>query len=234
MSKKIYLSPSNQTQNPYAAGNTTEDVQCGRIAAACKTALERCGFEVKVGQYDTMANRCSASDSWGADLHVPIHTNAYNGKVSGTRIICYSLSGAGYTASKAVFNALAPITPGTSENISANPSLYEIKHPSAPTVYIEAEFHDVPSVATWIINNVVAIGEAICKGICNYFGVEYKTDEPTPEPTPTPTTKTVKLKDADVFAAPPVMTNVTGTFTIVEESGSYGKLKSGAGWVKMP
>lgn len=47
-------------------------------------------------------------------------------------------------------------------------------------------------------------------------------------------TKIVKLKDADVFSAPPVLTGVTGAFTVVEESGGYGKLKSGAGWVKLP
>ena len=57
---KVYLSPSDQRSNAYAYGNTTEDVQCGKIAEACKTALERSGVDVKVGQYDTMANRCVA------------------------------------------------------------------------------------------------------------------------------------------------------------------------------
>lgn len=60
---KVYLSPSDQTKNRYAYGNTTEAIQCGKIAAACKAALERCGIEVMVGQYDTMANRCAASTS---------------------------------------------------------------------------------------------------------------------------------------------------------------------------
>lgn len=57
---------------------------------------------------------------------------------------------------------------------------------------------------------------------------------PTPEPEPAPTTKTVKLTNADVYTAPPVMTGVTGTFTVIEENGGYGKLKSGAGWVRLP
>ena len=48
MSKKIYLSPSNQEGNLYAAGNTNEMEQCNRIAEAAKTALERCGFSVKM------------------------------------------------------------------------------------------------------------------------------------------------------------------------------------------
>ena len=127
---------------------------------------------MKNEQFDTLANRVAHSNQWGANLHVPIHTNAFNKKVAGTRIMCYDLKGEGYKASKAVFDALAPITPGTSENIKTS-TFYEIVNSKAPCVYVEADFHDVPDVAKWIIENTVAIGEAICKGICNYFGVKY-------------------------------------------------------------
>lgn len=176
MEKRVYLSPSDQRRNTYAVGNTTEDVQCGKIAAACKTALERSGVKVMVGQYDTMANRCKASDAFKANLHVPIHTNASNGKASGTRIFCYQLdkTSEGYKAAKAVFDVLAPLTPGKSENIKANPNLFEVKTPAAPTVYIEVDFHDVPDVAQWIIDNTEVIGETIAKGICNYLRVTFK------------------------------------------------------------
>ena len=180
--KKVYLSPSSQKENAYAYGKTTEDVQCGKIAKACKVALERSGVSVKLGQYDTMANRCAASDAFGADLHVPIHTNACNGKVTGTRIFCYDMSGKGYKASKAIFNVLAPFTPGKSENVSVNKSLYEVRTPNAPTAYVEVDFHDVPAIAKWIINNTTAIGEKIAQGICNYLGVAYKAPSSTAKP----------------------------------------------------
>ncbi len=183
--KRVYLSPSDQKSNTYAVGNTTEDVQCGKIAAACKTALERSGVKVMVGQYDTMTNRCKASDAFKANLHVPIHTNASNGKASGTRIFCYKLdkNSKGYKAAKAVFDVLAPLTPGTSENIKASADLFEVKTPAAPTVYIEVDFHDVPDVAQWIIDNTEVIGETIAKGICNYLGVTFKAapSKPTTE-----------------------------------------------------
>lgn len=182
MAKKIYLSPSEQPENLYAYGNTNEKVQCRKISAAAAKALKRCGFEVIDATSTTLSERCAESNKWGADLHVPIHTNAYNGKVSGTRILCNSFTGKGYKASKAVYAALAPITPGTSENISVASGLYEIKNTIAPCVYIEADFHDVPHVAKWIIEHTEEIGEAICKGICDYFGVEYKApvvEEPT-------------------------------------------------------
>lgn len=174
---KVYLSPSNQTANTYSYGNTTEAIQCGRIAEECRKALVRNGVEVMVGQYDTMANRCKASDKFGADIHVPIHTNAFNEEVSGTRIFCYEMKGKGYEYAKKVFDVLAPITIGTSENIKAAPHLFEVKTPKAPTVYIEVDFHDVPETAKWIISHTTIIGEAIAKGICDALGVEFKMVE---------------------------------------------------------
>ena len=176
--KKIYLSPSDQTANKYAYGDTNEAVQCRRIADALEKALKRCGFAVKNNKTSSMQARVKESNEWGADLHVPLHTNAYNGKVSGTRIFTYDKSGKGYKCAKKVFRFLAPVTPGASESISAYDDLYEVKYTAAPCVYIESEFHDVAIVAKWIIEHVEDIAEAICKGICDYFGVKYVADEP--------------------------------------------------------
>ena len=96
MAKKIYISPSDQTENRYAWGNTNEHAQCQRIAEAEAAALRRSGVEVKLAAFGTtMAQRCAESDAWGADIHSCVHTNAFNGKVSGTRMFCYSVPGKG-------------------------------------------------------------------------------------------------------------------------------------------
>ena len=176
---KVYLSPSDQASNVYAYGNTTEAVQCGRIAEACRAALERSGVEVKVGHMISMAQKCSESNAFGADLHVPVHTNAFNGKVMGTRMFCYSAGGKGMAACKAIFARLAPITPGESENIQVNADYYEVRVPAAPTAYIECEFHDTVEGAKWIVENTVLIGETIARGICDYFGVKF-VEKPKP------------------------------------------------------
>ena len=74
---KIYLSPSSQSHNAYAAGNTTEQAQCNRIAAAAKTALERNGYTVKKApEGQSYTKNVAESNAWGADIHMPIHTNA--------------------------------------------------------------------------------------------------------------------------------------------------------------
>lgn len=209
---KVYLSPSDQKANTYSYGGTTEAIVCGKIAEECRKALVHNGVEVMVGQYDTMANRCKASDKFGADIHVPIHTNAFNEKVSGTRIFCYDLKGKGYEYAKKIFDVLAPVTPGTSENIKVN-RIFEVRTPKAPTVYIEVDFHDVPTVAKWLIANTTVIGEAIAEGICDALGVEYKDKEPVVE-TPREVLYRVQV----------------GAFSVKENADAYLKKVQAAGF----
>lgn len=217
MAYKIYLSPSDQTANKYAYGSTNEAVQCRRIADALEKALKRCGFAVKNNKTDSMQARVRESNNWGADLHVPLHTNAYNGKVSGTRIFTHDNSGKGYQCAKKVFGFLAPVTPGASENISVDAELYEVKYTAAPCVYIESEFHDVAIVAKWIIEHVEDIAEAICKGICAHFGVKYIA------PTSTTNTSVAKSCDVDMRVLSKGMSgnDVRAAMLILKDKGFY-------------
>ena len=171
--KKIYLSPSSQPENLYAVGNTNEQEQCRRIAAQCAEALQRCGFQVKAGLDGTMYTRVEESNTWGADAHIPIHTNAFDGKVAGFRGMCFSTSGEGFKLASAIEDAVAPITPGTSDGLSAQPGLYEINYSSAPCAYLELGFHDNAQEAQYLIDHTQDLAEAICKGICNHYGEPY-------------------------------------------------------------
>jgi len=180
MAKKIYVSPSTQDDNIYATGNTNEMVQCQKIAGLLVTALQRCGFDAKTSYEQgsqAMYNRVKESNAWGADLHLCIHTNAFNTQVTGTRIFYYAKPGKSYDAAKAVYDVLAPVTPGTSDNITPKPQFYEMYRTAAPAVYVEAEFHDNKDAAKWIIENVQTIAECVCKGVCDHFGVAYREAE---------------------------------------------------------
>ena len=183
MSKRVYISPSDQTENRYAWGNTNEHVQCQKIAEAEAAALRRSGVEVQVAALgSTMAQRCAQSNVFKADIHNCVHTNACNKQVMGTRLFCYVIPGKGYDACKAVFAELAPLTPGTSENIQ-KASYYEVRVPDAPSVYCECEFHDTVEGAKWIVEHTTEIGEAIAKGLCKYLGVKYvPAKQETPKP----------------------------------------------------
>ena len=124
-------------------------------------------------QYEPLSSKCAKSDAFGADLHVPIHSNAYNGEATGTRVYYGAEGSAGHKAAKAILARLGAITPGAPDLCKPYPELYEIRTPKAPTAYIETDFHDNPQVAKWIIDHTQEIGEAICAGICDYFGVPY-------------------------------------------------------------
>ena len=226
MAKKIYLSPSNQRSNTYATGGTNEMAQCDKIANATATALKRCGFEVKVGKSgDTMQNRCNESDNFKADIHMPIHTNAYNGKVTGgTRIFC--LNSNGKKACEAVLKTLGAISPGTADSVTYHTGLYEINVPAALTVYVEVEFHDTKTGSDWIRNNTTAIGEAIAKGLCNYFGYTYKSASSTSNKKVLDSQGYVKGKNSDGVLAIKELLMIAKTLGIhsqgMDENGVFG------------
>ena len=177
MAKKIYLSPSNQDGNTYKVDRTNEMVQCNKIATAAKAALERCGFTVKKApQGQSMYTTVAHSNSWCPDLPLCIHTNACNGKITGgTMVMLHDMGAGNKKAGTCILNAVAPITPGPDYSLVTRPELYELNATIGTAVYCEVEFHDTAQGATFIVNNTSKIGEAIAKGICNYFGVTYKT-----------------------------------------------------------
>ncbi len=189
---KIYLSPSNQSGNKYATGSTNEMAQCDKIAKAAESALKRCGFSVKVGKSgDTMSNRCNESDAFKADIHMPIHTNAFDSKTTGgTLVMLYENSAVHNKAGKALLDAVGKISPGNDYALRYRTDLYELNTPNALSLYLEVEFHDTKTGSDWIRNNIENIGEAIAKGMCNYYGVKYvaKASAPATPDTSKPST----------------------------------------------
>lgn len=223
---KVFLSPSNQYDNRYAYGDTTEGVQCGKIAQACKAALERSGMTVKLMHDESMQEKCAASNAFGADLHVPIHTNAFNGTVSGTRMFYYAEGREGQKACQAIFNRLAQVTPGTSENIRVDASLYEVRVPAAPTAYVECEFHDNPTASKWIVENTGLIGETIARGICDYFGVTFREKEqPKPVEPEKPATDKLYRVQVGAFA---VRENAERMLQRLKDAGFEGFIREGS------
>lgn len=193
MGKKIYLSPSNQNGNLYAYGNTNECEQCNRIADAAKIALERCGFTVKKApKGQTMSTSIAESNAWGADLHLPIHTNAGGG--NGTMCMVYSNAAENMKYAKPIYNAVQAVTPGKiNYDVQVRSDLAELNSTNAIAVYTEVDFHDNPDIAKWIINNPQTIGEAFAKGVCQAFGVTYKAPSTTTKNTANKTVYRIQL-----------------------------------------
>lgn len=181
---KIYLSPSAQPANNYAAGDTNEQVQCNRIAEAAKSALERCGFAVrKAPEGQGYKDSVAESNAWGADLHIPIHTNAGGG--AGTVVFVHGGTAKQMQYAKPIYDEVQATSPGTTDyGVRVNSGLYELGYTTATAVYIECEFHDRADLAAWIIEHTTELGEAIARGVCIGAGVPYIAPEPKPDPEP--------------------------------------------------
>jgi N-acetylmuramoyl-L-alanine amidase len=265
MAKKIYISPSNQGANSYATGNTNEKVQCHKIAKYCVDYLKKYGFNVMCTYDNDMYKRVDESNAFGADMHVAIHTNATGAHnvTGGTQILLYKTTGEHKKAGQAVFDRLAPLTPGKSaERLIEKPGFYEINSARGLTVYVEAEFHDTKEGSDFIIANVKPIGEAIAKGICDYYGVKEKVEEPKKEepkkeePKKETSTKTslkagdkLSLNNEKLYASSTTKTAsskktgtyyvwsteiVNGRIRITNNKTNVGKTGQVTGWIKAP
>ena len=177
---KIYLSPSMQPNNVYAAGDTNEQIQCSLIASYARDALLRCGFEAeKAPEGQSAEENIARSNAWGADLHVPIHTNAGGGR--GCVVFVYALTDDRLLYADAIFEAINGITLYPSVYGVRTAGFYEIRASNAMCLYVECEFHDSEELALWIIDNVKELGEAICRGICAASGVAYVPEDEASE-----------------------------------------------------
>lgn len=170
---KIYLSPSAQPANNYAAGDTNEQAQCNRIAEAAKSALERCGFAVrKAPEGQGYKENVDESNAWGADLHIPIHTNAGGG--AGTVVFVHGGTAKQMQYAKPIYDEVQATSPGTTDyGVRVNSGLHELGYTTGTAVYVECEFHDRADLAAWIIEHTTELGEAIARGVCKGAGVTY-------------------------------------------------------------
>ena len=188
---KIFIDPGhNPTGNDTGAvgyGLKEQDVTV-EIALKLKPLLERNGFEVKMsrnslkdtvaeGLNASLAGRYNAANSWDADIFVSIHCNSANTKAYGCETYYYTGSSKGRRLADCVQPELAKETGLCNRGVkSANFAV--IKHTNMPAILVETAFIDNYDDNRFLANDdgkyKCAVG--IYKGICNYFGVEYKLE----------------------------------------------------------
>lgn len=163
---RIFLSPSDQWSNTVATKEHSEAYHCIKIAEYAKTYLELNGYDVLIGDTSkekTYSKRVKKSNDYKADLHICIHTNAGGGE--GTTVFCFK-GKKGNKYVKSIYNEVALLTPTKDRGIKEVSNLYEINHTKATCVYVECEFHDTKKLEQWIDMNLIKLGMAIAKGVC--------------------------------------------------------------------
>lgn len=167
---KVYLSPSDQHGNRTASGHSEAD-HCLEIANAAYYRLKEYGIEASVGDNSRpgmYVHRVNEANKWPADLYVCIHTNAGGGE--GTLMLAYDNASANNAYVRAIYDAVASLTPTTDKGIRIRNDLYEIRHTVMMCAYLEAEFHDNGKTEAWIDANTSNIGIAIADAIAKTAG----------------------------------------------------------------
>jgi N-acetylmuramoyl-L-alanine amidase len=193
---KIYLSPSSQEANLGVVPGYIEEVVCNKIADACQSILVAAGQEIKRNNPANKYNvHTDESNAWGADIHVPIHTNAAGASARGARVGCYNPDDPTKESTKlaqSVFNRLSPLTPAADHLVKY--TFDEVTRTKAKCVYIEVSFHTNLEDTNWMLGTIDLIGKTIALGILDYLGIEY-SEASTPSPD---WQATINAKDTEI------------------------------------
>lgn len=204
-----------------------------------------CTVDNGTSQNDVLKKIVAKCNSRTVDLDVSIHFNAGANKIldrktTGTEVYVYSSTSKVKELAQKVVNAIAALG-FKNRGLKYSKSLYFLKNTKNPAMLIECCFCDDPDDVA--LYNADKMAQAIVKGITGVI----PTIQTAPTVPSNPTTNTssnsfkVKIKAnslnirAGAGTGYKVVGKITdkGIYTIVDTHGSWGKLKSGKGWINI-
>lgn len=167
---KVYLSPSNQMHNSCRAGDR-EGQHCPKLAALIASKLASVGIESKIRTpSNSLSKNMAEAKSFGADLYIPLHTNAAGANARGSRF--------GYNSSRADSKEACEIFANRWKQFYPFPekvklaiynSFGEAKRPHCPSVYVELIFHSNVDDANFLHNNMEQCADVLVQCVLDYF-----------------------------------------------------------------
>jgi hypothetical protein len=181
--QKVFLNPSNQTNNAVSGGGT-EDQYALIVANRARDTLTAAGFTVKVDQNFT--NAPANANSWGADIFVSIHSNAGGGH--GTETL-YKSAG-GKTLADHVQKGLLSKLPYQDRGLKYRDNLHVLNNTNMYACLLESVFHDCtsgsgfaghpPSESAFLrsTDGQTKIAAGTAAGVCTYYNKSCGTSAP--------------------------------------------------------
>ena len=185
-----------------------------------------------------IVKKCNAHD---VDLDVSIHFNAGaydkngNGNTTGTEVYIYSADSKAQDEALRICNNISKLG-FKNRGVKVRKDLYVLKKTKAPALLVECCFvDDLDDVKKY---NTETMAVAIASGI---VGKDLTPKKPVPVAEPIKKTFLVQIavKTLNIRAGAGTNYKIVGTvkknykYTIVDVKGSWGKLKSGAGWINI-
>lgn len=172
----IYLSPSLQEFNPYSGGGN-EEYYMNLVADAMEPYLRASGIDFSRNDPDiTLSQAIADSNKGDYDLHLAIHSNASPpataGQNTGAAIYYYLTSTNGQRFANIIKENYQNVYPNKVQTIPTT-SLAEVRRTKAPSALVEVAYHDNPTDAMWIRDNINNIARSLSQSVAEYLGVPF-------------------------------------------------------------
>ena len=189
--RKISIDDGHGAETPgkrtpkFADGSVMKENAFNKIVAGyLEVALKRCGFAVVQTSPENndvpLSVRAKRANHANSDLHISVHANAYGNSwngANGIETFVYNLHDTRSTrAAKAIQKEMIKATGLHDRGVKENPNLYILNSTKMPAVLVECGFMTNKKEAELLRSDSYrrTIAEAICKGVCSYFGMAYK------------------------------------------------------------
>lgn len=242
---------------------TREWIINDRVTDALVLYLKLAGHSVlRVDDWDdghtdvTLNDRVRKANNWKADAYISVHHNAGINGGSGGGTVVYVSKGCQAKSIKlqeAVYKRVIVRgkLKGNRSDGTLSANFYVIRKTKMPAILIECGFMDSAVDIKHILDTDWSeqVGLGIAEGVCEVFGgsiPDQKPSKPSPKPDkPVGKSFLVRIKiDLNIRKGPGAefkkegCIKDKGTYTIVQtakakDGGTWGKLKSGAGWINI-
>lgn len=179
---KIFINPGHGGADCGAVGNGLKERDVVlNIGRRVENYLRAVGYDVKLFQYDGLAEICADANAFGADLFVSIHCNAATGKAQGAETYHYYGSNdsrrLAVLIQRQIVNSIAVFNRGVKEAGFA-----VLNGTNMPAVLVETAFIDNAADAKLLVEHEDDFARAIARGVTDYFA----TDKALPDVIDTP------------------------------------------------
>lgn len=201
-----------------------------------------CTVDNGISQNDVLKKIVTKCNTNLVDLDVSIHFNSGandktgNGITTGTEVFIYSSTSKAKKYAQNIVNSISSLG-FKNRGVKTSNSLYFLKNAKSPSVLIECCFVDDNDDIK--LYNADKMAQAIVKGITGLFPSIQSNSSVILNQTSNNTYQVKLLDNLNIRKTPNgTIVQVNGAkkgtiYTIVETQGSWGKLKSGAGWISV-
>jgi N-acetylmuramoyl-L-alanine amidase len=234
--KKIYINPGHSNNDPGAIGYEVERKLTVKVSNYMNEYLRsnyECETKMNPGTIDSLTTISNDANAWGADLVVSNHFNAGGG--DGYEALIYNSN---RNALGRCFEKYVKATGQNSRGVKPRPDLGILRLTNAPAIINEGAFVDNwTDIKDWNDDaELQVLGTAYAKAAAEYLSLPAKKTASGSGGASFEVR--VTEKDLNIRTGPGTSYKSKGyikpgVYTIVETQGSWGRLKSGAGWIHL-